>query len=388
MMQTGRSGFTTGSCAAAAAKGAALLLLNGEIPSEVEIVLPGGESGRDCETRKLSLSPVQCELFASSARCAVRKDSGDDPDSTDGMLIFAEVSLSSEPGIVISGGNGIGRITRKGLAIPPGEWAINPVPRRMIRDELLPLAPDGKGLAVTISAPEGEDRAKKTWNPRLGIEGGISILGTTGIVEPKSTAAYLASIDLCISAAHAFDSPRPGTLFLVPGYVGEKTLLERFSVPPEIIVKMGDHVGHALKECAARGVPTVHLFGHVGKWAKVAAGLFNTHCDSGDARLETLSACAGAIGASPEQIRTLLSLPLAEEAVSLLTRWGLHRTFSLVAERAHRRCTLYTEHRIALGVTVLSLSGEILGSFPEIPIPPSALEKSEELSWEDLPSSV
>jgi len=367
-----RRGYTTGTCAAAAAKGAAMMLLSGAVVDSVPITLPGGQS--------LTLPLEECSLSEKLARCAVRKDSGDDPDGTSGILIVAEARPSSRPGVTVSGGPGIGRVTRKGLPVPPGEWAINPGPRRMIESEAGALLLEGQGVEIAISAPEGEERTKTTWNPRLGIEGGISILGTTGIVEPKSTAAYLASIDLYISSALAFDSPRPGTVFLVPGYVGEKCLAERFGVPSELIVRMGDHVGHALKECASRGAGPVHLFGHVGKWAKVAAGLFNTHCDFGDARLETLAACAGAEGASKEQVRELLSLPLAEEAVPLLRQWELSSVFSLVAERAHRRSSLHMGGAVPLGVAVLSLDGEVLGSFPEI--------GREALSWTELPSSV
>ncbi len=341
-------------------------------PDDVEITLPGGE--------RLRLPLEDRRLGTDFASCAVRKDSGDDPDSTDGILIAAEARRSDREGVEIAGGPGIGRVTRKGLPVPPGEWAINPVPREMIRREALSILPAGRGVDIVISAPDGAAVAAKTWNPRLGVVGGISILGTTGVVEPKSTAAYLASIDIAVSVALAFETSRPGTVFLVPGYVGEKPLTEVFRSPPEIIVRIGDHVGHALKRCAELNARRVHLFGHVGKWAKVAAGLFNTHCDFGDARLETLAACAGASGATPEQIRTLLSLPLAEEAVSLLRRWRLDPAFSLVAERAHGRCSLLVGGGVSLGVAVLSLNGGILGSFPEIP--------EDVTKWEDLPSSA
>lgn len=367
-----RRGYTTGSCAAAAAKGAVKMLLSGELLSSLTISLPGGQL--------LTLPLEKCTVTEESARCAVRKDSGDDPDGTGDMLIVAEARRSTASGVTISGGTGIGRVTRKGLPVPPGEWAINPGPRQMIENEVAAVLPPGGGVNIVISAPEGAERAAKTWNPRLGIEGGISILGTTGIVEPKSVAAYLSSIDLYISSALAFDSPCPGTVFLVPGYVGEKCLRDRFGVPPEIIVHMGDHVGHALEECAARHARAVHLFGHVGKWTKVAAGLFNTHCSFGDARLETLAACAGASGASPGQIREILSLPLAEEAVPLLRKWGLSAAFSLVAERTHWRSSILLGETIPLGVSVLSLEGDILGSTPEI--------GKEVESWTDLPSSA
>lgn len=367
-----RKGFTTGTCAAAAARGAAEALVKGEFPSSVAVTLPGGQS--------LTIPLKEPSFTERGARCAVRKDSGDDPDVTDGMLIFAEAYFRDEPGVGISGGTGIGRVTRKGLPVPPGEWAINPGPRAMIEAALDGLDPEGRGLAIVLSAPEGEERAKKTWNPRLGIEGGISILGTTGIVEPKSEAAYLASINLYISSALAFDSPRPGTVFLVPGYVGEKCLLERFCAPKELLVPMGDHVGSALEKCAAEGAKNIYLFAHAGKGAKIAAGLFNTHCRFGDARLETLAACAGAVGANKGQIREILSLPLAEEAVTLLRKWGMAEAFDIAAERAHKRCSLLLGGAVPLGVALLSLEGEVIGSFPKIGI--------EVRSWEKLPSSA
>ena len=367
-----RRGYTTGTCAAAAAKGALVAILEGHRTRSVSVTLKDGQS--------ITLPLTGCSLVDGGARCGVVKDSGDDPDGTDGMTIFAEVRLREAPGVAISGGRGVGWVTRKGLPVPPGEWAINPGPRAMIEREISSLLPPGMGAEVIISAPEGEERAKKTWNPRLGIEGGISILGTTGVVEPKSEAAYLASIDLYISSALAFEGPRPGKVFLVPGYVGEKCLAEYFDTPKELIVRVGDHVGHGLKECAARGAREIFFFTHVSKGAKVAAGLFNTHCRWGDGRLETLAAWAGAEGASMEQIRELLALPLAEEAVSLLQRWGLSSVFNRVAERARERSSLLLGGDIPLGVAVTDLEGRILGSSPEI--------GEEVRSWADLPSSA
>ncbi|NLA91045.1 MAG: cobalamin biosynthesis protein CbiD, partial [Synergistaceae bacterium] len=264
-----RKGFTTGTCAAAAARGAAEALASGVFPSWVTVSLPGGQV--------LTLPLAECSFTEKGARCAVRKDSGDDPDVTDGMLIFAEARFTGVPGVSLSGGPGIGRVTRKGLPVTPGQWAINPGPMRMIEAALEGLDLKGRGVEIALSAPEGEERAKKTWNPRLGSEGGISILGTTGIVEPKSEAAYLASIDLYIAAALAFDSQRPGAVFLIPGYVGEKCLLERFGAPRELMVSMGDHAGYALEKSAEEGARAIFLFAHASKGAKIAAGLFNTH---------------------------------------------------------------------------------------------------------------
>jgi len=230
-------------------------------------------------------------------------------------------------------------ITNRGIR---GGSAINPVPRSMIEKELAAYLPESRGFKVVISAPGGEELAKKTWNPRLGIKGGISIIGTTGIVEPKSTSAYKMSIELNIKVAAASGSR---TLFLTPGYVGEKSLKERFKVPEEAIVKTGDQVGFSLNYCGSIGVKRVVLIGHIGKLVKLAAGIFNTHSKSGDARLETIAAYAAACGADSLVVKQILNLELAEAAIPILKEHKLLKTFKLIGARVVMRCSELTEKK-------------------------------------------
>ncbi|TAN61044.1 cobalamin biosynthesis protein CbiD, partial [bacterium] len=271
-----KKGYTTGTCAQAAAKAAAVMLTTGKMLESVEVEIACGNV----------LNIVLCdqEITPEYARCAVIKDSGDDPDITHGAKIVAEVRPASKAGILIKGGIGIGRVTRPGLPVSVGEYAINPVPRKMIVRELSPYLAYFQGIEVVISVPRGEKLAKQTFNPRLGIEGGISILGTTGIVEPKSLSAYQASLSLQLDVIKASGSIR---VALVPGYVGEKFCKEALGIKDDIIVKSGDHIGFMFEECAKKGIKEVVFAGHIGKLVKVANGQFNTHCRHGDGRLET-----------------------------------------------------------------------------------------------------
>jgi cobalt-precorrin-5B (C1)-methyltransferase len=297
----------------------------------------------------------------------VVKDSGDDPDVTDGIKVFSDVSWSDEGEVIIEAGEGVGRVSKPGLAVEVGRAAINPTPRSMIERDLTELLPPERGFHVILSIPGGEELAAKTWNPRLGIEGGLSIIGTTGIVEPKSTEAYTATIEAAIGVAAeasgvAAKASASSTdpLYLVPGYVGERAVSERFQPPAETIVRIGDHVGFALEACAERAVRKIVLAGHVGKITKVAAGLFDTHSRAGDARLETLAACAAAEGAGPQLVEQLLDLKLAEAAVEPLEAVGLSGAFRRVADRAAARCTAFIDGRCEVSVIVLDLRGRLL----------------------------
>ena len=360
-----RRGYTTGTCAQAAAKAAAIMLTTGKIIKSVEVELPRGE--------KLYLPLIGQKIGENFAECGVIKDAGDDPDITDKAKVFCKVRITDRKEITIKGGQGVGVVTKPGLAIPVGESAINPVPRKMIIKELTPYIPSGKGLEVVISVPGGEELAKKTWNPRLGIVGGISIIGTTGIVEPKSTSAYRASISLCLNVALASGYK---VVFITPGYVGERVLKERLNVPEETIVKIGDYVGYTLKQCVTKKVKGVLLIGHIGKLAKVAAGLFNTHSKFGDARLETIAAYAGACGANSKVIKEILKLKLAEASIEILRKNNLMETFQMLAKRVVERSREYTEGKLKIGCILLSLKGDILGSEPKNLIRKEEWEKS------------
>jgi len=331
-----RGGLTTGTCAAAAAKAAALAL-TGPPCHAVEVELPGGDV--------VTLAVEWTERpRAGCARAAVVKDAGDDPDVTDGMTVVAEVEVpdgagAAAPaaaeldGVVFAAGRGVGTVTRAGLQIPPGEPAINPVPRRMIADAVREALPEG-AVHVTVSIPGGEDTARRTFNPRLGIQGGLSVLGTSGRVVPKSEDAWLRSllpqVDMALAEGHT-------ALYLAPGTFGERAAREQLGAPETAIVQCSNFAGDVLDHCAGKGVERVVLVGHAGKLVKLAAGLWNTHSRHGDARLETLAALAAAAGAPPTVVTKLLDLPTAEAAVDLLAEHGLDDVWDDVADRVVRR---------------------------------------------------
>ena len=301
-----RHGYTTGACAAAAVKGAAQMLRDREIVREVLINLPGGET---------VTFPLHGQKFEGcSASCHVVKDAGDDPDVTNGAEIHARVAIQffSPREILIEGGEGIGRVTKPGLAVPVGEWAINPVPRRMILQsvkEVFAMRCIPATLTVTLSIPDGRERAKKTLNERLGIIGGLSILGTTGIVRPVSAKAWTDTIDTAIDVALACGA---GTVVLSTGRTSEMAaqaaLGGREHLTEECYVMMGDHVGYALLACARKKVRTVILAGQFAKLLKIACGHEQTHVSSSQLDLRKLHEWIVA------DLRTATFAPLAERA--------------------------------------------------------------------------
>ena len=277
-----RNGFTTGSCAAAAAKASAYQLLFQHNMDTIKIDTPSGVSF----DTKLVESYYDGELSI----CAIKKDSGDDPDITDGIRIYAKVSYgnANEKGVYIKGGPGIGKVTRKGLEMPVGEWAINSVPREMIKNEVLQIMElcDYEGtLIVEIFAPEGEEIAKKTFNPHMGIEGGISILGTSGIVEPMSKKALLDTIKLDLKMQYEEGAK---VAVIVPGNYGETFLSKTYGVNPDKIVACSNFVGEALDYAVEVGFEKILFTGHTGKLVKVSGGIMNTHSKEADCRMELM----------------------------------------------------------------------------------------------------
>jgi cobalt-precorrin-5B (C1)-methyltransferase len=342
-------GFTSGTAAQAASKAAFLMLLNGKECDEVTVTLKSG--------MELTLPVVFHCLKEDSAFCGVIKDSGDDIDISHGKEFCAEVSWSGERGIVLKRGKGVGLVTKPGLPVAPGEAAINPNPRRMIMKELTSLLPDGKGITVTLSIPEGEELAKETWNPRLGIEGGISIIGTSGIIEPRSSTAYKASIALCINVLKKTGSK---AVYITPGYVGEGYLKTVLKLNETEIVKVGDYMGFALDTAVARDFEQIVLVGHIGKMAKIASGIFNTHCKYGDARLETITAFAAAAGASQKVVLELLEMKMAEATVPFLKERGLMKTFDLINNKIIERAGLRMKKSIPMKSIILDLEGNVI----------------------------
>ena len=321
-----RTGFTTGTCAAACTRAAVLFLCTGEAPAAAETVTPSGV--------RAILPIVRAEREEDSAVCGVQKDSGDDPDVTNGTLVCARAVLACHdsitesgytdpayPGIEVTGGEGIGMVTRDGLSCPVGHYAINPVPRTAIfreaalarREAGMPELP----LRIEISIPSGRELAEKTFNPHLGIIGGISVLGTTGIVNPMSEAALVETIRLDIRV-HAQEDV--SLLAVAPGTYGERFLKEETGLSMENFIKCSNFIGTSFKMLSQEGIHQALLAGHVGKLVKVAGGVMNTHSRYGDRRMEILSACARTVG-FPEA-DALLPMNTTEEAADFLYENG------------------------------------------------------------------
>ena len=308
-----RLGYTTGSCAAAAAKAAAWMLLTGREKTAVTLHTPKGMD--------LSLSVQDIRREEGAVSCAIVKDGGDDPDITAGALIYARVSRIPERDVLIDGGFGVGRVTKPGLDQKPGQAAINSVPRKMIRENLLEVAAAldyTGGFRVEISVPLGEELAKKTFNPRLGIVGGISILGTTGIVEPMSEQALLDTIRVELRQKRT----QSDFVLLTPGNYGSDFIRDSLGIDPRNAVQVSNFIGDALDMCKELDFRGAVLIGHIGKLVKLGGGMMNTHSKYGDCRTEILSAMAGAEGVEAAVISRMLDCVSCDECLHLLEPTG------------------------------------------------------------------
>ena len=364
-----RRGFTTGSCAAAAATAAAQMLMTGEIVEMVQIQTPGGPvyNAQILDAEILEEEARGSGRLRTSCRCAVLKDGGDDPDITTGTRIVAEVSLSDEPGITIDGGTGIGRVTKPGLDQPVGQAAINRVPRQMIAENVGKILHEWQnmrnapqGLHVVISAPNGEAIAEKTFNPKLGIVGGISILGTTGIVEPMSDRAIVETIRAQMRVQRA-----QGRLAVIaaPGNYGLSFLQEKYGLKQDdqdenTPVQISNFVGEAVEMAVDIGFEGFLLAGHIGKLVKVAAGIRNTHSKYGDRRMETLWEMASVF--CPEKDREslekeILECVMTDAALEVLDRYGLkEKTAQEMASRICANLAQWSEGRLRAETIVFS----------------------------------
>ena len=314
-----RLGYTTGSCAAAAAKAAAWMLLTGGKMPAIDLLTPKGVA--------LTLDVLEITRTPDTVSCAIRKDSGDDPDVTHDTLVFAAVQRTETPGVTIDGGAGVGRVTKRGLDQPVGAAAINSVPRRMIREnveEVMRLCDYRGGLAVMISVPEGEALAKKTFNPRLGIVGGISILGTTGIVEPMSEQALLDTIHVELRQRRESGADY---VLLAPGNYGADYIRDAIGINPETAVLTSNFIGEALDICRELGFRGALLIGHIGKLVKLAGGMWNTHSKFGDCRMEIIAAHSAALGLGSAQTEEILHCATCDAALRILDEAGRKDAF-------------------------------------------------------------
>lgn len=361
-----RFGYTTGSCAAAAAKGAAEMLLSGKELCMVELMTPKGIL--------LHLQLEEIEQKEEIVSCAVRKDAGDDPDTTNGILIFASVR-KTDSGMLVDGGKGVGRVQKAGLQQKIGEAAINPVPKSMILkavEEVTDRYDYEGGLEIIISVPKGDEIAKKTFNPRLGIEGGISILGTTGIVEPMSEKALVESIR--VEMQQHFTQGEE-YLIITPGNYGEEYLKNHIDIPYQKNIKCSNYVGETIDMAINMGVKGILFVSHIGKFVKVAGGIMNTHSHSADSRMEILSSNAIRAGASLACAKTILDCNTTDEALEALEKEHLlEPTMKIIMEKIQYYLNHRSYEQIQLGAILFSNVQGYLGQTE------SAAELIEKLS--------
>ena len=334
-----RRGWTTGTCAQAAAAAAAQALLAGSLPREgadwtVTVHLPDGQPFT------LSVQSGKIEKRDSQGRplavtCKVKKDSGDDPDVTDGVTVCATVSFFSEDRIEIDGGQGVGRVTKPGLAQPVGSAAINPVPRQMIQKELVRLKEAAGwegGFQVLVEIPGGEKLAQRTFNPRIGIVGGLSVLGTSGIVEPMSEKALIDTIEVEVKVKLA-EGRR--CLIAAPGNYGLDFLRDRWGILARDTVKCSNYIGETIDLAAEHGAEGLLFVGHIGKLVKIAGGIMNTHSRWGDCRMELLASSALRAGLSGDRAAALLGCNTTEDALQILTEKERRKVMDCLLEKIH-----------------------------------------------------
>ncbi len=353
-----RSGYTTGACATAATKGALLALVHQQPVREAAIRLPRGELA--------TFALHDCTFAPDEGRACVIKDAGDDPDVTDKAEIWAHVRWSEGASVTFRGGAGVGQVTKPGLPISPGEPAINPVPRQMmteaVREVLEDAGVSGRGVEVEIAVPRGEELARKTFNPRLGIVGGISILGTTGIVVPYSTAAWLASVVQAIDVAVAQGCHE---LVLSVGARGEHAARRLFALPEVAFVEMGPFFGDALRHATKAGVRRVAVVSMIGKLAKFAAENESVHSSAGGQDFAFLAEAARQAGADEPLRRRIETANTAQEVANLVTTAGVTAFFRVLCERAWRFATRLAGPSLMVEINLIGIEGEVLARVPQ-----------------------
>lgn len=354
-----RRGYTTGSCAAAAAKASTYMIFANKKIENINIDTPKGIP--------LTLKVKNIELNDRCVICSIEKDGGDDIDATHRMDIFAKAELISREyeEITVTGGIGIGIVTKKGLSVEVGKHAINPVPMKMIKSEISKVIGENnkllnkdKSLKITIFAPQGEEIAKKTFNPRLGIVGGISILGTTGIVEPMSEEGWKKSlsIELEMKKAQGMDK-----IILVPGNHGEEFIREYLKIDMNNCVRMSNFVGYMLNEARRLGFKKILMAGHIGKFIKISAGIFNTHSKVCDARNEIMIANLALMGADLSLIEEINQCVTAEGAVEIIDKSNYIEIYNILCNKCKERVEEYLNEDIQVEIYMFKMDKSLLG---------------------------
>lgn len=342
-----RLGFTTGTCAALAARAAARMFLSGRCETTTAIDTPKGI--------RIEAEVVDAHIGPGAASCAVRKDAGDDPDCTDGILVYATVSPVGDAGIIVDGGRGVGRVTMNGLDQPIGAAAINSVPRRMIAEAVSEVRDElgyAGGLRVEIAIPDGEAIAVRTFNPKLGIVGGLSIIGTSGIVEPMSDRAIVDTIAVEMRMVRADGI---ADLILTPGNYGESFIASQRDLAAQRYVKCSNYLGEALDLASELSFESVVVVGHIGKLIKVAGGVMNTHSRVADCRLDLLALHAGLAGADVDTMRLVMACPTVDAGLDVLDVRGLaEASLTGLLRRIDHYLTERVGNALSVGAVVFS----------------------------------
>ena len=353
-----RTGFTTGTSATAASTAAILSIINQKRIESVDVLLPK----RD----KIKISINACKFDKNKARCSVIKDGGDDPDVTHGAEIVVDLELTSKPeSIEIDGGEGVGRVTKPGIGLDVGQAAINPTPRKMITENLIQVGKkilEKNGIKVTISVPKGKDLGPKTDNPRIGIVGGISILGTSGIVIPYSTASFAAAIrqqiDVVVSMGDA-------TVILTTGGRSEDYARSILELPEHSFIQMGDFSGYAISQCAKKGIKKVYVGGFIGKFAKMATGVKQTHVKGSKVNMEFLSELARKCKAEENIIKKIKNANTARNVQEIILESNVKGFFDEICSNVYKQMKSHSESNISIEIILFDFDGNILARHPK-----------------------
>ena len=348
-----RTGFTTGSCATASSKACVLSIINQKKIEQTDIILP--------KRSKLDIQINSCEFTENSATCSVIKDGGDDPDVTHGAEIFVYVELTNNIGkIEIDGGEGVGRVTKPGLGLEIGSAAINPTPKKMILENVTEISKEileKNGIMIKVSVPNGKELGPKTDNPRIGIMGGISILGTSGIVIPYSTASFAAAIRQQIAVVSSMNDDN---VVLTTGGRSEDFARAIIELPDHSFIQMGDFSGYTIKQCAKQGLKKAYVAGFIGKLAKMAAGVKQTHVKGGKVDMKFLSELAKRCDAKSDTISKILGANTARNVQEIIMEDKVDGFFDEVTKEACNQMRQHSEEKIPVEVILFDFDGKVL----------------------------
>ena len=348
-----RTGFTTGTCATASSKAAALAIINQKTISTVDVLLPK----RD----RINIKINSCEFTKNNAKCSVIKDGGDDPDVTHGAEIFVDLSLTNNVGTIeIDGGDGVGRVTKPGLGLEIDSAAINPTPKKMILENLQEVGKkilEENGVKIIVSVPTGEELAKKTDNPRIGILNGISILGTSGIVIPYSTASFAAAIRQQIDVVSSMNDEE---VVLTTGGRSEDFAREIIKLPDHSFIQMGDFSGYTIQQCAKKSLKKAYVAGFIGKLAKMAAGVKQTHVKGGKVDMKFLSELAKRCNADSETISKILGANTARNVQEIIMEDNVNGFFDEITKETCNQMRQHSEGKIPVEVILFDFDGKVL----------------------------